>query len=139
MEVGIVLSVVTNVTSLAGAHQLDLTSDALTASLRRLSSGYRLTQASDDAAGLEISQGLRAQIGGMTVAVRNTQDGVSVLQVADGALGDITDILHRMRDLSVEAANQGALNPQATAAIQDEIDALEKQLNQIAGSTAFDG
>lgn len=133
------LSVVTNVTALAGAQQLDRTGDALIASLGRLSSGYRITRASDDAAGLEISEGLRSQIGGMTVAVRNTQDGVSVLQVADGALGDITDILHRMRDLSVEAANQGALNTQSTAAIQDEIGALKLQLNQIAGSTAFDG
>lgn len=134
-----VLSVVTDVTTLAASHQLGRTNDALTVSLKRLSSGYRLNQAADDAAGLEISEGLRSQIGGMTVAVRNTQDGVSVLQVADGALGDITDLLHRMRDLAVQAANQGALNTQATAAIQDEIDQLKKQLNHIAGSAAFDG
>lgn len=138
-EVQIVLSVVTNVTSFAAAYQLNRTSDAMTDSLRALSSGYRITRAGDDAAGLGISEGLRAQVGGMTVAVRNAQDGVSVLQVADGALTDITDILHRMRDLSVEAANRGALNTQATAALQDEIDALKQQLNQIAGGTSFGG
>lgn len=134
-----VLSVVSNVTTLAGIHQLDRTNDAMVGSLRRLSSGYRLTRAADDAAGLGISEGLRSQIGGMTVAVRNTQDGISVLQTADGALGDIDDLLHRMRDLSVQAGNQGALNPQATTMVQKEIDELKRQLDQVAGSTNFDG
>lgn len=134
-----VLSVVSNVTTLAGVHQLDRTNDAMVGSLRRLSSGYRLTQAADDAAGLGISESLRSQIGGMTVAVRNTQDGISVLQIADGALGDVDDLLHRMRDLSVQAGNQGALNPQATAMIQKEIDQLKRQLDQVASTTTFDG
>jgi flagellin len=134
-----VLSVVSNVSALAGTHQLDRTGDAMVGSLRRLSSGYRLTRAADDAAGLGISEGLRSQIRGMTVAVRTTQDGVSVLQIADGALGDVDDLLHRMRDLSVQAANQGALNPRATAMLQKEVDQLKRQLDQIAAHTAFDG
>ena len=130
-----VLSVVSNVTTLASAHRLDRTNDAMVGSLRRLSSGYRLTRAADDAAGLGISENLRAQIGGMKVAVRNAQDGISVLQIADGALGQIDDVLHRIRDLSVQAGNQGALNAQATATIQKEIDELKRQLNQTAANT----
>lgn len=134
-----VLSVVSDVTALAASQQLGRTNDAMVTSLRRLSSGYRISRAADDAAGLGISEGLRSQIRGMTVAVRNTQDGISVLQIADGALGEIDDVLHRMRDLSVQAANQGALTPQATATIQKEMDQLKRQLDQIATTTAFDG
>lgn len=134
-----VLSVVTDVTTLAASHQLGRTNDAMITSLQRLSSGYRLNRAADDAAGLGISEGLRSQIRGMTVAVRNAQDGISVLQIADGALGDIDDLLHRMRDLTVQGANQGALNPQATAMIQKEIDQLKRQLDEVASTTNFDG
>jgi flagellin len=133
------LNVVSNPTTLTAAHQLTRTNDAMLASLRRLSSGYRISRAADDASGLTISEGLRAQIGGMTQAVRNAQDAISVLQIADGALGQTTAILQRMRDLSVHAANSGALDAQATATIQDEIAQLKRQLDGIAGGTQFDG
>src|SRR3712207_7796770 len=79
-------------------------------SLEKLSSGFRINRAADDAAGLAISEGLRAQIGGLKVAVRNTQDGVSVVQTAEGALTETHAILQRMRDLTVQSSNDGGLN-----------------------------
>src|SRR3712207_9501846 len=90
-------------------------------SLEKLSSGFRINRAADDAAGLAISEGLRSQIGGLKVAVRNTQDGISVVQTAEGALTETHSILQRMRDLSVQAANTGGLNDNAKANIQSEI------------------
>src|SRR3712207_8037489 len=78
-------------------------------SLEKLSSGFRINRAADDAAGLAISEGLRSQIGGLKVAVRNAQDGVSVVQTAEGALTETHSILQRMRDLAVQASNDGAL------------------------------
>jgi flagellin len=120
-------------------HALNRTSNALVTAQKRLATGYRVTSAADDAAGLGISEGLRGQIGGMTQAVRNAQDGVGILQLADGALGDMTSLLDRMRDLAVQAGNTGALNTTATANIQKEMDQLGAQLDQIAGRTSFDG
>jgi flagellin len=128
-----------NLPSLAAVHALNRTSNALVTAQRRLATGYRVTSASDDASGLCISEGLRSQISGMSQAVRNAQDGIGVLQLADGALGDMTSLLDRMRDLAVEAGNSGALNASSTANIQKEIDQLGAQLDQIAGRTTFDG
>jgi flagellin len=133
------MSVVTNLPSLAGVHALNRTGNALVTAQKRLATGFRVTSAADDAAGLGISEGLRSQIGGMTQAIRNAQDGVGVLQLADGALGDMTSLLDRMRDLAVQAGNSGALNASATATIQREIDQLGAQLDQIAHRTTFDG
>jgi len=133
------MSVVTNLPSMAGVHALNRTNNALVTAQRRLATGYRVSGASDDAAGLCISEGLRSQMSGMTQAVRNAQDGISVLQVADGALGNMTSLLERMRDLTVQAGNSGALNASATATIQREIDQLGAQLDQIAGRTTFNG
>jgi flagellin len=129
------MSIATNVTSLSAYHSLSRTNNAMQKSLERLSSGYRINRASDDAAGLGISEGLRAQIGGMTQAVRNTQDGISVVQIAEGALGESTAILQRMRDLAVEGANDGVLNRDSKQALQTEMD----QLSDIAGRTNFNG
>jgi flagellin len=133
------LSVVTNMSALTTMHQLSRTDAAMTGSLRALSSGYRINQAADDAAGLGISEGLRAQIRGMTQAVRNTQDGISVLQLADGALGENTAVLQRIRDLAVQAGNQGALDPDATSAIQKEVDQLKQQFDMVGRNTQFNG
>src|SRR4051812_22899852 len=108
-------------------------------SLERLSSGYRINKAADDAAGLAISEGLRSQIGGLTQAVRNTQDGTSVVQTAEGALSESTSILQRMRDLSVQASNSGSLNTTATGAIQKEIGQLKQELDRISNTTTFNG
>jgi flagellin len=105
-------------------------------SLEKLSSGFRINRAADDAAGLAISEGLRSQIGGLKVAVRNTQDGVSVVQTAEGALTETHSILQRMRDLSVQAANDSN-DANSRTAIQSENDALAKELDRIATSTTF--
>src|SRR3712207_4985153 len=105
-------------------------------SLEKLSSGFRINRAADDAAGLAISEGLRSQIGGLKVAVRNTQDGISVVQTAEGALTETHSILQRMRDLAVQAGND--TNDTASRnAIKAETDALGKELDRIAGSTSF--
>src|SRR6195952_3189047 len=102
-----VMSVNTNIAAMNAYRNLSQTNNAMSKSLERLSSGFRINRAADDAAGLAISEGLRSQIGGLTQAVRNTQDGTSVVQTAEGALSESTSILQRMRDLSVQAANSG--------------------------------
>jgi flagellin len=115
------MSVVTNVAAVAAHRTLALTDDSMTRSLERLSSGLRITRAADDAAGLAISSNLRARISGMGQAIRNAQDGISVVRTADGALGSATSILQRMRDLSVQAANDGGLDDRAKESVQKEI------------------
>jgi flagellin len=92
-------------------RNLSITDGQMSKSLEKLSSGFRINRAADDAAGLAISEGLRAQVGGLKVAVRNAQDGVSVVQTAEGALTETHAILQRMRDLAVQASNDGAWTP----------------------------
>jgi flagellin len=133
------LSIATNIASLTAYHDLSRMDGAMTTSLQRLSSGYRINRAADDASGLAISEGLRSQIRGMTQAARNTQDGISVVRTADGALGATTEILQRMRDLSLQAANAGALTGGETAGIQREIDQLRAEVSQIADTTTWNG
>ena len=99
------MSVNTNVAALNSYRNLSVTDSQMSKSLEKLSSGFRINRAADDAAGLAISEGLRSQIGGLKVAVRNTQDGISVVQTAEGALTETHKILQRMRDLSVQASN----------------------------------
>lgn len=133
------MSVASNVPALAAHRTLAQTTGAMNRSLERLSSGHRVNRAADDAAGLGISEGLRAQIGGMARAVRNTQDGISVLQTAEGALHESTALLQRMRDLAVQAANDGGLDGEAERSIQLEVDQLKSELDRIAGTTTFNG
>ena len=133
------LSVNTNIAAMNAYRNLSTTNNAMSKSLERLSSGFRINRAADDAAGLAISEGLRSQIGGLTQAVRNTQDGTSVVQTAEGALSESTSILQRMRDLSVQASNSGSLNTTATASIQKEIGQLKQELDRIANTTTFNG
>lgn len=133
------LSVNTNIAAMNAYRNLSATNDKMSQSLERLSSGYRINKASDDAAGLAISEGLRSQIGGMTQAVRNTQDGTSVVQTAEGALNETTSILQRMRDLSVQASSSGSLNDDAKASIQKEMSQLKSELTRIADTTTFNG
>ena len=104
------LRVNNNIAALNAYRNLSVTDGQMSKSLEKLSSGFRINRAADDAAGLAISEGLRSQIGGLKVAVRNTQDGISVVQTAEGALTETHTILQRMRDLSVQAANAGGLN-----------------------------
>jgi len=108
-------------------------------SLAKLSSGYRINKAADDAAGLAISEGLRSQIGGLKVAGRNTQDAINVVQTADGALNESTSILQRMRDLSVQASNDGGLDANAKSDIQTEMNQLKSELDRISNTTTFNG
>src|SRR5438034_11572093 len=108
-------------------RNLTVTDGQMAKSLEKLSSGFRINRAADDAAGLAISEGLRSQIGGLKVAVRNTQDGISVVQTAEGALSETTSILQRMRDLSVQAANDGGLSADAKGNIQKEITQLQAE------------
>jgi len=126
-----------NIAAQNAYRNLSVTDSQMSKSLEKLSSGFRINRAADDAAGLSISEGLRSQIGGMKVAVRNTQDGISVAQTAEGALNEVTSILQRMRDLSVQTANGGATDDDAKAAAQSEVDQLNKELTRIGGTTAF--
>ena len=132
------ISVNTNLAALNAYQNLSKTQDAMNQSMERLSSGYRINSAADDAAGLAISTGMGSQISGMTVALRNTQDGISVIQTASGALTETTAILQRMRDLAVQAANDSNDSNSRTD-ITTEVNQLTAELTRIAGSTKFNG
>ena len=133
------LSVQTNLAALNAANNLTKTQNQLAGSLQKLSSGFRINSAADDAAGLAISEGMRSQMGGIKVGIRNAQDGISVVQTAEGALNETTSILQRMRDLSVQGANGGALTHDASANIQTEITKLQTTLDNISTNTKFNG
>lgn len=133
------LSINTNVAALNAYRNLSSTQNDLSRSLEKLSSGLRINRAADDAAGLAISEGMRAQIGGTKQAVRNAQDGISVVQTAEGALTETHSILQRMRTLSVQAGNDGGLNDAAKGNIQDELNELKTELTRIADTTKFNG
>ncbi|MFC7575851.1 flagellin [Klenkia terrae] len=129
----------TNTAAMNAYRNLSVNDSAMSKSLEKLSSGFRINRAADDAAGLAISEGMKSQIGGLKVAIRNTQDGVSVVQTAEGALATTQGILQRMRDLSVQAANDGGLSDDAKGNIQSEVTALKSELDRIASTTAFNG
>lgn len=119
-------------------RNLNSTQNDLSKSLEKLSSGLRINRAADDAAGLAISEGLRSQVGGLTVAARNAQDGISVVQTAEGGLTEVHSILQRVRDLAVQAGNDSN-NTDARTAIQTEVTALKDELTRIGNSTNFNG
>ena len=119
-------------------RNLNSTQNDLSKSLEKLSSGLRINRAADDAAGLAISEGLRSQVGGLTVAARNAQDGISVVQTAEGALTEVHSILQRVRDLAVQAGNDSN-NADARKAIGTEVSALSKELTRLGSSTNFNG
>ena len=126
-----------NIAAFNSYRNLSVTDGQMSKSLEKLSSGFRINRAADDAAGLSISEGLRAQIGGLKVAVRNTQDGVSVAQTAEGSLNEVTSILQRMRDLAVQASNSGATDADAADAANKEMAQLNAELTRIGNTTAF--
>ncbi|GAB3467705.1 flagellin [Kineococcus endophyticus] len=132
------LRVNNNIAALNSYRNLQATDKQLNSSLEKLSSGLRINKAADDAAGLVISEGLRSQIGGLTVAARNAQDGVNVAQTADGALSTSTTILQRMRDLAVQSAND-TNDTTSRAAIQKEITSLSAELDRISDKSSFNG
>ena len=128
-----------NIAAYNSYRNLTSTGVNLGKSLEKLSSGYRINRAADDAAGLVISQKLRAEITGLKTAVRNVQDGISVVQTAEGALTEVHGMLTRMRELAVQASNAGANDSTAVAAAQAEVDALVSEIDHISQKTEFAG
>jgi flagellin len=126
----------TNVPSLTAQRYLGQTNNAISKSLERLSSGLRINHASDDASGLAISEKLRGQISGLKRASLNAQDGISLLQTAEGGLQNIQDMLQRMRELAVQAGN-GVYTTNDRAEIQKEVDQLKEEINRISSATEF--
>ena len=132
------LRINTNTDAFNSYRNLSVTQGQMSKSLEKLSSGFRINRAADDAAGLAISEGLRSQVGGLKVAVRNAQDGISVVQTAEGALTEVHSILQRMRDLAVQGGND-TNSTDARNAIGAEANQLSSELSRIAKSTNFNG
>jgi flagellin len=128
----------TNISSLNAQRNLSTSQSSLATSLQRLSTGLRINSAKDDAAGQAISTRMTSQINGMQQASRNANDGISMSQTAEGAMGSINDILLRMRDLSVQSSN-GTNSTADRATIQGEVDQLYQEIDRISGSTDFNG
>ena len=126
-----------NIMAMNANRQLGVNNSALAKSLEKLSSGYRINRAGDDAAGLSISEKMRAQIRGLNMASKNAQDGISLIQTAEGALDEVHSILQRMRELAVQAANDTNEDTVDRQAIQDEIDQLIEEISGIADRTEF--
>jgi flagellin len=125
-----------NIAAQNAYRNLSVTDNQMSKSLEKLSSGFRINRAADDAAGLSISEGLRAQTGGLKVAVRNAQDAISVVQTAEGALNEVTSMLQRMRDLSVQS-NNASLDDEAKQAANGEFQQLAAEIDRIAETTSF--
>jgi len=128
----------TNVSALNSYRNLSNTQNDLGKSLEKLSSGLRINRAADDAAGLSIAEGLRSQVGGLKMAARNAQDGISVIQTAEGGLTETTSILQRLRDLAVQAGNDSN-NEDSRSAITSEASELVSELDRISKTTQFNG
>lgn len=131
------LIVNTNLSALDAYNNLNATNQALSTAISRLSSGLQIQTAADNPAGYVISQGLLSQTNGYSQAVSNAQNGVSVLQTAEGALNQVTSILQTMDQLALANANSGATDTTAMQANQDQFSALQAQIDQIAQSTQF--
>jgi flagellin len=132
------LQINTNVAAMNAYRNLSVTDGQMGKSLEKLSSGFRINRAADDAAGLAISEGLRSQIGGLKVGARNAQDGVSVAQTAEGALTEVHSMLQRMNDLSVQY-NSGTQNADSKLAIEAEFNELKTEVGRIQDNTKFNG
>jgi flagellin len=128
-----------NLMAFNAARNLSATNTQMGKSLEKLSSGFRINRAADDAAGLVISQKLRAQSSGLKVATRNAQDGVSVVQTAEGALTEVHSMLNRIRDLAVQASNEGGNDSASRTAADAEVDQLVSDITRIASQTKFGG
>src|SRR5687767_14760283 len=128
------LRVNNNIAALNAYRNLSVTDGQMSKSLEKLSSGFRINRAADDAAGLAISEGLRSQVGGLKVAVRNAQDGVSVAQTAEGALTEVHSMLQRMNDLAVQY-NNGTQNADSQAALSAEFSQLQTEVTRIEDNT----
>jgi len=132
------VNVNTNVSAMTAQRYLNNANSAQQTSMERLASGSKINSAKDDAAGLQISNRLNVQSRGLDVAVRNANDGISIAQTAEGAMNETTNILQRMRDLSLQSSN-GSNSKAERVAIQEEVTALNDELNRIAETTSFGG
>src|SRR5918911_4222388 len=132
------LRINTNVEAFNAHRQLSATSDKLGKAMERLSSGYRINRAADDAAGLAISEKLQGQIGGLEQAQRNAQDAISLVQTAEGSLQEVHSMLQRVRDLAVQYKN-GSLSSNDRTAIQSEVNQLASEVERIGSSAEFNG
>lgn len=132
------LRINTNVFSIAAQKNLRAHTDRLASSFNKLSTGLRITTASDDAAGLAISERLRAQTRGLEVAQRNANDGISMIQTAEGALDEVSGILVRMRELAVQSSNSTLSNTDKNT-LQEEFANLKNEIGRISGVTSFNG
>ncbi|MDC0585155.1 flagellin [Planctomycetota bacterium] len=132
------LRVNTNIASMTAQRNLSVSSGRLQGNFSRLASGLRIATAADDAAGLAISERMRSQIKSYTVAGRNAMDGVSLAQTAEGALGEVSGILTRMRELTMQSAN-GTLSSSDRATLDNEFDQLKDEVDRIANTTVFNG
>ena len=132
------MTINTNVTSLTAQRNLNASQSSLSTSMQRLSSGVRVNSAKDDAAGLAIAERMNAQTRGLSVAARNANDGISLAQTAEGALGKVGDMLQRMRELAVQSAN--ATNSDTDrSALQAEVVQLRDEIDRVAKNTSFNG
>ena len=127
-----------NIPALTAYNALNNTSNQLQKTIQKLSTGLRINSASDDAAGLAISEKMRAQISGLEMAQRNAQDGISMLQTAEGAIQSTQSILQRMRELAVQASND-TLTAEDRSYIQLEVGELRSEIDRIANTTQFNG
>ena len=132
------LRINSNIAALNAARTLQRSTSSLNTSLQRLSSGLRINSAKDDAAGLAIAEGFRSVVNGAAVAQRNAQDGVSLVQTAEGALSETTNILQRMRELAVQSAN-GTQSTSNRQSLDNEVQQLLSQIDSIATDTEFNG
>jgi len=132
------LSVQTNVSAISAQRNLGRTSNALGTAMERLSSGFRINRAADDAAGLAVSEKLKAQIGGLNQASRNAQDGISMIQTAEGALDAVQTMMQRMRDLSVQASSDTNSSTERDN-INLELTQLTQEINSVSVRTKFNG
>jgi flagellin len=133
------ISVVTNVASLRAQRNLNKTANAMTGHIEKLSSGLRINKAGDDAAGSAISSQLTAQEQGLKQASRNANDGVSLIQTAEGALNEMTGMVQRMRELAVQASNEGTMDTTERGYLDQEFQLLESELNRVVNVTEYNG
>jgi len=132
------LRVNTNITSINAQRNLATVTDRLSTNFRRLSTGLRISTAADDAAGLAISERLRSQVRSLEQAKRNSNDGISLVQTAEGALNEVSSILTRLRELSIQAAN-GSVSNADKDTLDEEFQSLVSEINRIGSSTEFNG
>jgi flagellin len=128
----------TNIASLNAQRNLTMSQSSLATAMQRLSSGLRVNSAKDDAAGLAIAERMNAQVRGMNVAVRNSNDGISLAQTAEGALGKVSDSLQRMRELAVQSRNATNTNADKDS-LDKEFGELAKEIQRVLGGTTFNG